>query len=132
MALKPLRERDHAKVIRAIRGAIQLDSDDREHLLKSTAELISKTLHANNLDNADLVSIIFTATPDITSEFPALAARELGLGDVPLMCAVEMNVAGAMPRVIRLMIHANSNKARGEIQHVYLRGATALRLDLAQ
>jgi len=119
-------------VIRAIRGAIQLDSDDREHLLKSTAELISKTLHANGIDNADLVSILFTATPDITSEFPALAARELGLGDVPLMCAVEMNVAGAMPRVIRLMIHANSNKARGEIQHVYLRGATALRLDLAQ
>lgn len=119
-------------MIRAIRGAIQLDSDDREHLLKSTAELISKTLHANGIDNADLVSILFTATPDITSEFPALAARELGLGDVPLMCAVEMNVAGAMPRVIRLMIHANSNKARGEIQHVYLRGATALRLDLAQ
>ena len=119
-------------MIRAIRGAIQLDSDDREHLLKSTAELISKALHANGIDNADLVSIIFTATPDITSEFPALAARELGLGDVPLMCAVEMNVAGAMPRVIRLMIHANSNKARGEIQHVYLRGATALRLDLAQ
>lgn len=119
-------------MIRAIRGAIQLDSDDREHLLKSTAELISKTLHANNIDNSDLVSIIFTATPDITSEFPALAARELGLGDVPLMCAVEMNVAGAMPRVIRIMIHANSNKARGEIQHVYLRGATALRLDLAQ
>ena len=119
-------------MIRAIRGAIQLDVDEREHLLKSTAELLSKTLHANNLDTADLISIIFTATPDITSEFPALAARELGLGDVPLMCAVEMDVAKAMPRVIRLMIYANTNKARAEIQHVYLRGAAALRLDLAQ
>jgi chorismate mutase len=119
-------------MIRAIRGAIQLDTDEREHLLKSTAELISKTLHANDLDTADLISIIFTATPDITSEFPAMAARELGLGDVPLMCAVEMDVARAMPRVIRLMIYANTNKARGEIQHVYLRGAAALRLDLAQ
>jgi chorismate mutase len=119
-------------VIRAIRGAIQLDSDEREHLLKSTAELISKTLHANDIDNSDLISIFFTATPDITSEFPAMAARELGLGDVPLMCAVEMNVDHAMPRVIRLMIHANTTKARGEIQHVYLRGAASLRVDLAQ
>ncbi|MCX8529092.1 MAG: chorismate mutase [Rhodoluna sp.] len=119
-------------MIRAIRGAIQLDTDEREHLLKSTAELLSKTLHANNIDNSDLISIFFTATPDVTSEFPALAARELGLGDVPLMCAVEMDVQRAMPLVIRLMIFVNTNKARGEIQHVYLRGAAALRLDLAQ
>ncbi|MFM5904367.1 MAG: chorismate mutase [Microbacteriaceae bacterium] len=118
--------------IRAIRGAIQLDVDEREHLLKSTAELLSKTLHANDIDASALISILFTATPDVTSEFPALAARELGLGDVPLMCFVEMDVKRAMPRVIRLMIHAETNKARGEIQHVYLRGATALRLDLAQ
>ena len=118
--------------LRAIRGAIQLDVDEREHLLKSTAELISKTLHANDVDSSQLVSILFTATPDITSEFPALAARELGLGDVPLMCFVEMNVERAMPLVIRLLIHADIDKARGEIQHVYLRGATALRLDLAQ
>jgi len=118
--------------LRAIRGAIQLDVDEREHLLKSTAELLSKTLHANDIDSSQLVSILFTATPDVTSEFPALAARELGLGDVPLMCFVEMNVERAMPRVIRLMIHADIDKARGEIQHVYLRGATALRLDLAQ
>ena len=118
--------------LRAIRGAIQLDVDEREHLLKSTAELLSKTLHANDIDSSQLISILFTATPDVTSEFPALAARELGLGDVPLMCFVEMDVKRAMPRVIRLMIHADIDKARGEIQHVYLRGATALRLDLAQ
>lgn len=66
--------------IRAIRGAIQLDVDEREHLLKSTAELLSKVIHANNIDNASLISILFTATPDVTSEFPAVGARELGLG----------------------------------------------------
>ena len=118
--------------VRAIRGAIQLDVDEREHLVKSTAELLTKTLHANKIDNSQLISILFTATPDIISEFPAIAARELGLGDVPLMCFVEMNVAHALPRVIRIMINADLNVTRGEIQHVYLRGATALRLDLAQ
>lgn len=118
--------------VRAFRGAIQLDTDERSHLLQSTAELVTKVMHANNLDSADLISIWFSATPDITSEFPALAARELGLGDVPLMCAVEMDVKGAMPRVIRLMMHANTNLSRGEIQHIYLRGAVNLRRDLAQ
>ena len=118
--------------VRAIRGAIQLDSDERSHLLKSTAELVTKVMHEKQLETADLISIWFTATPDIVSEFPALAARELGLGDVPLMCSVEMNVTGAMPRVIRLMMHAETKKARSEISHVYLRGAMGLRTDLAQ
>jgi chorismate mutase len=118
--------------LRAIRGAIQLDVDEREHLLKSTAELLTKVLHANNIANGQLVDILFTSTPDITSEFPAVGARELGLGDVPLMCFVEMNVAGALPRVIRVMVHAEIDTPRSEIQHVYLRGATALRQDLAQ
>lgn len=118
--------------VRAIRGAIQLESDERAHLLKSTAELVTKVLHENELETADLISIWFSATPDIVSEFPALAARELGLGDVPLMCAVEMDVAGAMPRVIRLMMHVETKKARSEIKHVYLRGAQNLRADLAQ
>lgn len=118
--------------LRAIRGAIQLDSDEREHLLKSTAELLTKVLHANDIANGQLVDILFTATPDIVSEFPAVGARELGLGDVPLMCFVEMNVAGALPRIIRVMVHAEIDKPRSEIQHIYLRGATALRKDLAQ
>jgi chorismate mutase len=118
--------------LRAIRGAIQLDRDDREHLLKSTAELLTKILHANDIDNSQLVSILFTATPDITSEFPAVAARELGLGDVPLMCFVEMNVERALPLVIRIMVMADLDIARIEVQHVYLRGATALRQDIAQ
>ena len=118
--------------LRAIRGAIQLDVDEREHLVKSTAELLTKTLHANEIENGQLVSILFTSTPDITSEFPAVAARELDLGDVPLMCFVEMDVVRAMPRVIRILIMVESDKARSEIQHVYLRGAKALRQDIAQ
>jgi chorismate mutase len=118
--------------VRAIRGAIQLDTDEREHLLKSTAELLTKILHANNIENSSLISILFTATPDITSEFPAVGARELGLGDVPLMCFVEMNVQHALPRVIRIMVNADIPLQRSEIQHIYLRGATALRKDIAQ
>ena len=118
--------------VRAIRGAIQLDSDEREHLLKSTAELLTKTLHANDIDNSQLISILFTATPDITSEFPAVAARELGIVDVPLMCFVEMDVARALPRVIRILVNVETDLARDQIQHIYLRGATALRLDIAQ
>jgi chorismate mutase len=118
--------------VRAIRGAIQIDADDRGNLLQATAELVTKVMHANSLESADLISVWFTATPDVTSEFPAVAARELGLGDVPLMCSVEMNVAGAMPRVIRLMMHVETKTARSQIQHVYLRGAQALRQDLAQ
>jgi chorismate mutase len=117
--------------VRAIRGAIQLDVDEREHLLRSTAELISKTMHANEIDSSQLISILFTATPDVTSEFPAYAARELGLDDVPLLCFVEMNVAGAMPRVIRILINADIDKPRSAITHVYLRGAKALRSDLS-
>ena len=118
--------------VRAIRGAIQIDADDRSSVLQATAELVTKVMHANSLESADFISVWFTATPDVTSEFPAVAARELGLGDVPLMCSVEMNVAGAMPRIIRLMMHVETKTARSQIQHVYLRGAQALRKDLAQ
>ena len=118
--------------IRAIRGATQLDSDDREHLLVSVEELIRAILEQNEVDTDRLVSMILTATPDLHSEFPALAARQLGIGDVPLLCAQEIDVDGAMPRVIRVMVHIESDVPRGEIRHVYLRGAAALRRDLAQ
>ena len=101
--------------IRGIRGAIQLDTDERSHLIKSTAELLTKILHDNNVNESQLISVLFTATPDVTSEFPALAARELGLGDVPLMCFVEMDVAGAMPRVIRVLVNAELDTPRSEI-----------------
>jgi chorismate mutase len=118
--------------VRAVRGAIQLDVDEREHVLSSTRELVRSVLEANSLTNDDIISIMFTATSDVRSEFPAVAARELGLGDVPLMCAQELAISGAMPMVIRLMAHVNTTLARDQITHVYLRGATALRRDLAQ
>jgi chorismate mutase len=118
--------------VRAVRGAIQLDVDERDNVLSSTRELVSSVLAANSLTSDDVISIMFTATPDVRSEFPAVAARELGLGDVPLMCAQELAIAGAMPLVIRLMAHVNTTMSRDQITHVYLRGATALRRDLAQ
>ena len=118
--------------MRAIRGATQLDSDDRDHLLVSVEELIREIFSQNDVDTDKLVSMILTATPDLHSEFPALAARQLGIGDVPLLCAQEIDVDGAMPRVIRVMLHIESDLPRSEIRHVYLRGAAALRRDLAQ
>lgn len=118
--------------VRAIRGAIQLDHDDRDHLLASVDELIRAILEQNELDTSDLISMLFTATPDLHSEFPALAARRLGIGDVPLLCTQELDVAGAMPRVIRVMLHVETGRSKAEVRHVYLRGAAALRRDLAQ
>jgi len=118
--------------VRAVRGAIQLDVDEREHVLSSTRELVSSVLAANSLTSEDVISIMFTATPDVRSEFPAVAARELGLGDVPLMCTQELDIIGAMPLVIRLMALVNTTLSRDQVTHVYLRGATALRRDLAQ
>lgn len=118
--------------VRAIRGAVQVDADEREQVLEATAELVSEVMRRNELGTDDVISVVFTATPDLTSEFPALAARKLGFADVPLMCASEIDVAHALPRVVRLMAHVDTDRPRSEVQHVYLRGAQALRLDIAQ
>jgi len=118
--------------VRAIRGATQLDVDSQEHLFARTAELVRAVLAANGITKDALISILFTCTPDLRSDFPAAAAREMGMGDVPLMCSVEMDVAGALPRVVRLMAHADLDVPRDRVQHVYLHGATVLRKDLAQ
>lgn len=118
--------------VRAIRGATQLDVDDREHLLDRTAELIRAVLDRNELESDDVISILLTATGDLRSEFPAAAVRAIGITDVPLICSQEINVAGAMPRVIRLMAHVETIKLRREIKHVYLHGTTVLRDDLMQ
>jgi chorismate mutase len=118
--------------VRAIRGAVQVDSDQREAIIEGTAELVAEVMARNDLVTDDVISVLFTATPDLTSEFPALAARKIGFHDVPLLCAVEIDMPGAMPRVVRLMMHVETGKPRSEIRHVYLRGAKALRLDIAQ
>jgi chorismate mutase len=118
--------------VRAIRGAIQLDATDRDAILEGTAELVAAVMSRNDLAADDVISVMFTVTPDLTAEFPALAARKTGFHAVPLMCATEIPVPGAMPRVVRLMAHVDTDRPRSEIQHVYLRGAAALRLDIAQ
>jgi chorismate mutase len=118
--------------VRAIRGAVQVEADEREAILEGTTELMHEVVIRNDLTTDDVISVLFTVTPDLTAEFPALAARKLGFHDVPLICAAEIPVPGAMPRVVRLLAHVETDRPRSAIQHVYLRGATALRLDIAQ
>lgn len=118
--------------VRAIRGAVQIDANERDALLEATTELVGEVMTRNSLTTDDVISVLFTTTPDLTAEFPALAARKLGFTDVPLMCASEIAVPGALPRVVRLMAHVETERPRSELQHVYLRGAQALRLDIAQ
>lgn len=118
--------------VRAVRGAVQVDRDDRDEILEATTELLTEVLSRNALSPDDLISVIFTATPDLTAEFPAYAARMLGITDVPLLCAREIAVPGALPRVLRLLAHVDTPLTRKEVRHVYLRGAAALRTDLPQ
>ncbi|MFE4635846.1 chorismate mutase [Streptomyces sp. NPDC056773] len=117
--------------VRALRGAIQLEVDERVHLLDGVRTLFQEMLAANGLDHDDLVSVLFTATPDLVSEFPAVAARELGVNDVPLMCAQELDIAGSLPRVVRILAYAETELTKPEIKHIYLGGAAALRRDLS-
>ena len=119
--------------VRAVRGAVQVDTDDRDAILEGTAELVAEVMTRNELSTDDVISVLFTSTPDLTAEFPALAARKIGFHDVPLICATEIARPGAMPRVIRLMAHIETRPPA--VRHparVYLRGAVALRLDIAQ
>jgi len=119
-------------MMRAIRGATQVDADDRDLILEATAELVGEMMTRNELMIDDMVSLIFTTTPDLTAEFPAVAARKVGFEDVPLLCAGEIDVPGALPRVVRLMAYAETDRPRHLIRHVYLRGASQLRRGIAQ
>jgi chorismate mutase len=116
--------------VRALRGAIQVSTDTRDDVLQATTELLAAVLERNALVADDLISVIFTATPDLRSEFPAYAARQMGITDVPLLCAGEIDVPGAMPRVLRLLAHVETDKPRADLRHVYLKGAAQLRTDL--
>lgn len=118
--------------VRAIRGAVQVDANERAAVIEGTTELVAAVMSRNELVPDDVISVLFTATPDLTAEFPALAARKIGFQEVPLICASEIDVPGAMPRVVRLLMHVETGRPRSAIQHVYLRGAAALRLDIAQ
>lgn len=118
---------------RGIRGAITVREDSPEAVREATRELLLAILEANpSLRPADIASVFFTVTQDIRSTYPALAARELGWGEVPLMCAQEIPVPGSLPECIRVMIIWNTDLAQKEIHHVYLREAVQLRPDLVQ
>ena len=116
--------------VRALRGATTLDADEPEHLSDRVRQLVTEMLERNGVPKDDLISILFTATDDIHSMFPATAAREVGLGDVPLICARELDIVGGTPRCIRVMMHLVTDRPRQELHHVYLEGARALRDDL--
>lgn len=118
--------------VRALRGATQVDRNERDDILDGVIELVTELLRRNELVVDDFISVLFTATPDLTAEFPALAARKLGFGEVPLMCAAEIDVPGALPRVVRVLAHVETDRPRAALRHVYLRGAVALRQDIAQ
>ncbi|MFJ7150096.1 chorismate mutase [Streptomyces sp. NPDC100445] len=118
--------------VRAVRGAVQLERDEAGHMAERVGDLLTAVLERNGLTADDLISVWFTATPDLHSDFPAAAARGLGLVDVPLICAQELDVEGAMPRVVRVLAHVESDTPRTGISHVYLGAAAGLRKDIAQ
>lgn len=112
---------------RGIRGATTVEENTREAILEGTHELLLQIIEANNLRMEDVGSAIFSTTPDLNAEFPALAARQLGWHDVALICGHEMAVPGALGRCIRILIHWNTPKVQAEIVHVYIKGAVNLR-----
>jgi chorismate mutase len=115
--------------VRAIRGAIQIDRDDPDVILADTGTLLVEIIRRNDLAVDDVISVLFTMTPDLASGFPAAAVRNVGLAGVPLLCATEIGVPNAMERVIRLLAHIQTDRPQSAIEHVYLRGAARLRPD---
>jgi chorismate mutase len=116
--------------LRALRGATTVDEDSEVHVHERVMTLLETLFERNGVDHEELVSIVFTATDDIRSTFPAAGARKMGLGDVPLLCARELDVAGGTPRCIRVLVHLFTQRSRAELHHVYLEGAVGLRDDL--
>ena len=113
-----------------MRGATTLDADTEEQLNERVQALLREMLARNGVDHDDVISIVFTATEDVTSMFPATAARGIGLGDVPLLCAREISVKGGTPLCVRVLVHLTTDRPRSELRHVYLEGAKGLRDDL--
>ncbi|MEM7799492.1 MAG: chorismate mutase [Chloroflexota bacterium] len=116
-------------VCRGVRGATSVSNDDEDMMLAATRELLLTLVHENRMHPSEIASMWLTTTPDLTACFPALAARQIGWYDVPMLCAHEMSVPGALPRVIRVMINWNTVKSQGDIKHVYLRECVRLRPD---
>lgn len=118
--------------VRALRGATTLDEDERGHLIARTQELMAAVFERNQLTEDDLISIVFTATGDVHSAYPAEAAREAGITHVPLLCARELEIDGGIARCIRILIHAYTDRTATELRHVYLHDARQLRTDLPE
>jgi len=118
--------------IRALRGATTCDLDEPAHITERVVALLERVLERNEVDKDDVVSILFTATDDLHSMFPAAAARTMGLGDVPLICARELDIVGGTPRCVRVLLHLSTTKPRSALHHVYLEGAGSLRDDLPE
>ncbi|WP_367138579.1 chorismate mutase [Saccharothrix sp. HUAS TT1] len=121
-----------AGTVRAVRGAVQVDADEPDLIADATRALVSAMLADNALDPEDVISVLFTVTPDLVSAYPATAARTGPLDGVPLMCATEIAVPGGMPRVVRALAHVSVPDAATSVRHVYLGGAAALRPDLVR
>jgi chorismate mutase len=117
-------------MVRGLRGATTVEADTVDQVTQRSQELMREIMVRNELNEDDIVSVLFTATADVTSLFPATAIREIGFGAVPLLCAAEIAVPGAMPLCIRVLLHVHSTKSKDEIHHVYLHGAQGLRDDL--
>jgi chorismate mutase len=118
--------------VRALRGAITADVDEPAAIVAATVELLRAMLERNEAAAEDLISVVFTTTHDLVSEFPAAAARTIGISDVPLLCAQEIPVPGAVPRCIRVLMHLYTERDYASLRHVYLRGARGLRTDLPE
>jgi chorismate mutase len=120
----------HRPRLRALRGATTVDEDSSDQVTERTQALLRAMLTRNGVDHGDIISMLFTATDDIHSMFPATAARAIGFGDVPLLCARELDIEGAQPRCIRVMMHLETT--RDQLHHIYLEGARGLRDDLPE
>ncbi|MBX3053556.1 MAG: chorismate mutase [Caldilineaceae bacterium] len=114
---------------RGVRGATTVDEDKPEAILRATRELLALMIHINEIRSEDVASVVFTTTKDVVSQYPALAARQLGWLDVPLLCSHEMEVPGSLPRCIRVLLHWNTERSQSDIQHIYLGAAQSLRPD---
>jgi chorismate mutase len=113
--------------VRGIRGAITVTSNSSPEIIAATKELLSRMVAENSVEVEDIASIIFSVTRDLNAEFPAVAARELGWEDAPLLCTFEIDVPGSLAKCIRVLLHVNCEKKQAEIKHIYLKEASKLR-----
>jgi len=121
-----------SKVCRGVRGATTVEANTRDAILKATRQLLALIIRRNDIDSSDVASAVFTVTRDVNAEFPALAARQMGWLDVPLLCGYEVEVPGSLSSCVRILLHWNTRKAQKEIHHVYIHDAIALRPDLSK